>query len=62
MHKLSCSITTARTTSNIKEDFKHKYSNSCFERENTDYLNLVRLAKLLIYLGYFFLERVRFTE
>lgn len=48
-------MTTTRTTSNIEEDFKHKYSNFCFARDNINFLNLAGLAKFLIYLEDFFM-------
>jgi len=55
MHKLNCRMTTMRTTSNIEEDFKHKYSIFCFARDNINYLNLAKLAKFFIYLEDFFI-------
>lgn len=48
-------MTSTRTTSNTEEDFKHKYSNFCFARDYINYLNLAKLAKLLIYLEDFFM-------
>lgn len=55
-------MVTARTTSNIEENFKNEYSNWLLLCKRQYYLNFPRLNKFLIYSEDFFMQRVRFTK